>query len=46
MCQIAFIVLGVLGLCGALGGWGLGLGVLITTGIQIICKIIKKSLDY
>lgn len=45
MCQIAFIVLGILGLCGVLGGWGLGLGILIITGVQIICEIIIKSID-
>ena len=45
MCEIAFIVLGILGLCGVLSGWGLGLGVLITVGIQIICQIISKVLD-
>jgi hypothetical protein len=45
MCEIAFIVLGILGLCGVLGGWGLGLGVLITVGVHIISQVILKILD-
>lgn len=45
MCQLAIIILCVIGLCGGISIKGLAIGCLISVGIQIFCDILKIVLE-
>ena len=42
MAQIAMIILGVMGVCGAITAKNLGIGILIAVGVQVIAQVINN----